>query len=121
MSEDEHEKIKRQGSRSLREKKSRTIDIIEQDQINAHPLGKDDLDEELEDAVHDVASDETFTEEHVGKIAPTAKAGSSEIDQSARNENFSREIEVITDRKSVLRDTLKQKTDKPSDDSEKAE
>jgi hypothetical protein len=122
--EDEHKDLKRCGARSLKEKKSRTIDAIEKDQINEHPLGKDDLDEDLLEASEDIPRDE-FTEEHEGKIAPTAKAGSSEIDREAVNENFAREHVVITDRKTVLKDILKDskisKTDNPASDNEKAE
>jgi hypothetical protein len=114
--EDEHKDLKRQGSRSLKRQKSRVIDALEKDQIDAHHLGKEDLDEELEDAVHDLPNEENWIEEKEGKVAPTAKAGSSEIDQSAKDERFAREHSVIVTRKSVLRDVLEQETDRPSDE-----
>ena len=82
----------------LEKQRSKTLKLIEKDQIE-NSLGKEALDEELEDSVEDVASDESFTEEKEEKIAPLSKAGTSETTREAIDERFSREHEFLAEEK----------------------
>lgn len=74
----------------LKAQKKKTLDLIEKDQIE-NGLGKDELDEELEESVDETTD---FSEEKEDSIAPLSKAGTSELDRSAIDERFSKEHEI---------------------------
>jgi hypothetical protein len=104
-----------ESAEAHRKQKNKTIDLIEKSGVQ-NDLGKDELDEELDDSVHDVASDESFAEEKEEKVMPLFKAGSAETTREAVDERFAKEHEEIVTRDSILRKTLKMQTDKPSDE-----
>jgi len=118
----EEDKIKKSYARNLKQQRDKVIDVLDKTDVDKYHLGKSDLDETLEDAIEDTAHEENWTEEKSGKIAPTFKNGSSEIDRDAVDERKSiTHDDLIITRTSTLKGTLKQKTDSPSDDSEKSE
>ena len=100
-----NEKQKKSAKEEKRKTEDVTLNLLDTEGVNAHPLGKSDLDSELEDASKDVASDENWTEETEDKISPQFKAGSPEIDRSSIDERFSKEHYEVSEEE--LRKTKK--------------
>jgi hypothetical protein len=74
------------------------------------------LDEsKVNEAIEDVAKDESWTEETEDKIAPIEKAGSPEIDKSTRSTRFAIEHEEFVTKDTLLKDSIVKKLDKPAD------
>lgn len=99
--------------RTKKEEYDKIIAMLEKSQLESEKLDESKVTEPSEDVD---SSEAPFTEDTDGKIAPLEKSGSVEIDKSTRSKRFSIEHEETTTKDSVLREQLKKKVDKPSDE-----
>lgn len=101
-------------TRSRKEYVDDTLEKLDASQVAKEPLAEDSVKEPSEDL-----EPSEFTENIEGSAYGAETKGSEEVDKSTRSERFAIEHEDVVTKESTLRDTIKKKTDKPSDENAK--